>query len=207
MDESRQSDASLMTALQEGSSAAMSILVERWQPRLLGFVYRYIQNETVARDLVEETFVRLYLSRDRFDPERNFSTWLFGIAANLCRNQYRWWKRRRETSLAEAPETADDRSPAEQAARRDRDTRLAAAIQALPHALRSTLLLYYFSGLSYTEIAQSLGCSVRGVESRLYRARQRLGKSLSLPAAPMQQPAMTRPGLLEDRALKTSTTQ
>ena len=204
MDESRQSDANLMAALREGSSSAMTRLVERWQPRLLAFVYRYIQNEAVARDLTEETFVRLYLSRDRYDSSRSFSTWLFGIASNLCRNQFHWWNRRQETSLEDVPEAVDPRSPADHAGQKEEAAVMARCVRQLPHGLRVSIILYYYEGLSYAEIAEILGCTVRGVESRLYRARRRLGRKLELEdQLPFRQVATAR--LLDGAKVGSST--
>jgi len=180
MDDSRHSDAGLMVALQEGRTSAMEDLIERWQARLTGFVFRYIQSEAVARDIVEETFVRIYLARDRYDPRRSFTSWMFGIAANLCRNQFRWWARRRENSLDNLPEPTDPVDPAILARQREAIEELARGIRQLPHDQRVTLLLYYYEGLCYEEIARVLSCSVRGVESRLYRARKRLARKLGL---------------------------
>jgi len=177
------SDVALMAALKDGDTAALATLIDRWQGRLLHFIFRYVQNEAVARDLVEEAFVRLYLSRQRFDGRRTFSTWLFGIAANLCRNHYRWFTRHRESPIETLPEQTDSVNPADLAGRREREQELAAAIHLLPHDLRVTVLLYYYDDLDYRAIARVVGCSVRGVESRLYRARKLLARSLRFAAA------------------------
>ena len=179
MIESEPSDVSLMGTMKKGDTRALVSLIDRWQTRLLHFVYRYVQNEALARDLVQETFVRIYQARDRFDEKRVFSTWMFGIAANLCRNHYRWLRRHAEAALDSIPEPTESRTPADEVGIHERDRDLARAIGQLPHALKAALLLHYFDGLPYSEIAQIVGCSVRGVESRLYRARKLLYRRLN----------------------------
>jgi len=182
--------AEFMQALVAGRQAALDELMVLWEAPLLRFIYRYVQNEAVARDLVQETFVRVYLHRERFRPGTSFSTWAFTIAANLCRNHRRWQGRHPTVSLDE-PTAADndltrhdrlvspDRGPDHHAQHAEHLDALKAAIAALPHDLRTALLLYEYEELSYREIAAIMGCSEKGVESRLVRARVRLRKVLS----------------------------
>ena len=192
MDNANISDNALMVSLQRGDTKALCQLIERWQDRLLSFTYRYVQSESIARDLVEETFIRLYQSNHHFDPKRSFSSWLFGIAANLCRNQMRWWARRPEYPSENLPEIVETTTPADVMNRQESDAALAGAVRQLPHDLRVTLILYYFEDLSYHQIAEVVGCSVRGVESRLYRARKSLLRKLQLESALLQQDSASR---------------
>lgn len=181
----------LMQALVDGRQSALNELMTLWEAPLLRFVFRYVQNEAVARDLVQETFVRVYLHRERFRAGTSFSTWAFTIAANLCRNHRRWLGRHPTVSLDE-PADADnesstrreqlaspDRSPDSTAQHAERLAALKAAIAELPHDLRTALLLYEYEDLSYREIASVVGCSEKGVESRLVRARTKLKKMLA----------------------------
>ncbi len=182
--------AELMLALVNGRQSALNELMALWEAPLLRFTYRYVQNEAVARDLVQETFVRVYLHRERFRPGTSFSTWAFTIAANLCRNQRRWQGRHPTVSLDEpiaidnAAVTRQDQlvspsgSPDTDLQHIERVEALKAAIAALPHELRTALLLYEYEELSYREIAEVVGCSEKGVESRLVRARVKLRKML-----------------------------
>lgn len=174
------SDRSLMASLKAGEMQAFVILIERWERRLLAFIYRYVHDESMARDLAEETFIRLYMKCDRYDEARPFPTWLFGIAANLCRNHKRWLRRHPESGIEGAPESVDNWTPAMQVSRTERDRELARAVTSLPHGLRVALLLHYYEELPYAEIARIVGCTVRGVESRLYRARKLLARKLEL---------------------------
>ena len=79
-------DAELMLRLKNGEDRILNELTTRWQQPLVAFIYRYIGRETEALDLAQETFVRVYETRFRYAVRWKFSTWLFTIAANLCRN-------------------------------------------------------------------------------------------------------------------------
>src|SRR5258707_13943695 len=87
-------DAELMLRLKNGEDWILNELMTRWQQPLVGFIYRYIGRETEALDLAQETFVRVYETRFRYTVRGKFSTWLFAIAANLCRNYLRRRQRR-----------------------------------------------------------------------------------------------------------------
>ena len=186
-----------MRALVAGRKLALNDLMALWEAPLLRFIFRYVQNDAEARDLVQETFVRVYLHRERFRPDSSFSTWAFTIAANLCRNHHRWLGRHPTVSLDEPTQSETNRhdqivcpgsSPDRLAQQNERIDALKAAIAELPHDLRTTLLLYEYEELSYREIAQIVGCSEKGVESRLVRARVRLRKRLATLLETSRQP-------------------
>jgi len=181
-------DSELMLRLKNGEDSILNELMTRWQQQLVAFIYRYIGHETDALDLAQETFVRVYETRRRYTVQAKFSTWLFAIAANLCRNHLRWRHRRRDT----IPETLDtenaepaegiqslDDSPDQAAMRSESISIINAAIDKLPHDLKTAILLYEYQSLSYTEIASVLSCSVKAVEMKLYRARQLLRERLA----------------------------
>jgi RNA polymerase sigma-70 factor, ECF subfamily len=180
-------DAELMLRLKNGEDSILNELMTRWQQSLVAFIYRYIGHEADALDLAQETFVRVYETRRRYTVQAKFSTWLFAIAANLCRNYLRWRQRRRES----VPETLDsgnaepaegiqslDDSPDQAAMRSESISLIKAAIDKLPHDLKTAILLYEYQSLSYAEIASVLSCSVKAVEMKLYRARQLLRETL-----------------------------
>jgi len=183
------SDLTCLQALQNGKDSALDLLIARWQRPLFAFAWRYVQNQTDARDLVAETFVRLHQQRARFRPDTKLSAWLFTTLANLCHNHYRWRRRHPSVSL-DAP-TDDSGTSAHEAVASDapppnavleHDEAFAAvraAVERLPHDLKSTILLHHYERLSYREIGAITGCSERGVETRLYRARQRLREELA----------------------------
>ena len=161
-------DRSDLLALQQGEAAALNRLIARWQRPLHHFAYRYVQNTTDAADLAAATFVRLYQQRLRLRPDTKLSAWLFTTLANLCHNHHRW-KRRHPTFALDAPTGEAGQTAGDQLVAAVR-----AAIDRLPHDLKVTLLLHQYDRLSHLEIGEITGCSVRGVETRLYRARKQL---------------------------------
>ncbi len=178
-------------ALQRGEDAALSRLMARWKKPLFSFAWWYLRNTTDANDVVSEVFVRLYQQNQRLDPASNLSAWLFTVLTNLCHNHYRW-RRRHPTVSLEAPRRPDDddqtvgstlssghADPARTLEQQEAVNALAAAIETLPHDLKVPLLLHQYERLSYEEIGRIIGCSPRGVETRLYRARQYLRAELT----------------------------
>lgn len=180
-----------LLALQRGDEAAFSRLIARWKKPLFCFAWSYLHNPADANDLVAEVFVRLYQQRLRLDPGSNLSGWLFRILTNLCHSHHRWRRRHPAESL-DAPRYADrpeqtladvvpagGADPAQALEQLETLTALAAAIECLPHDLKVPLLLHQFERLDYAEIGAIIGCSTRGVETRLYRARQFLRAELT----------------------------
>lgn len=186
-------DQANLLALQQGEAAALNRLIARWQRPLHSFAYRYCQNQSDAEDLVAQTFVRLYQQRLRLRENTTLSAWLFTTLTNLCHNHHRW-KRRHPSVPFGGPATrsgdamAEDQSVGDLASDQlnpagalEHDEALGAvraAIGRLPHDLRVALLLHHYDRLSYKEIGEITGCSERGVETRLYRARQQLREAL-----------------------------
>ncbi|MFM2177639.1 MAG: hypothetical protein RL015_1737 [Verrucomicrobiota bacterium] len=176
-------DAQLMTALASGNDPALNLLIRRWSPRILAYLSRHTENHATAVDLTQETFVRLYQNRHRYDPDRTFSTWLYTLAGNLLRNHARWQKRHPVThlepeALSEQSPPADTPDPHDQLATSERAAAVRQAIKALPTELREPLLLSTYEHLPHHQIATILGLSEKAVEMRLYRARLSLRESL-----------------------------
>ncbi len=187
----RARDLDLLHALQRGDDGALNLLIGRWESRLYAFAWRYTRNATDAQDLVAETFVRLYHQNARLHVDTNVSAWLYTTLTNLCHNQHRWRHRHPTVSFdATTPDgtplvatpVSDAEPAADQLERSESAAMVAAAIDRLPHDLRVAVMLHYFEKLSYREIAEIAGCSERGVETRLYRARQQLRETLSARA-------------------------
>jgi len=190
-------DQSNLLALQQGEAAALNRLIGRWQRPLFSFAYRYCQNQADAEDLVAQTFVRLYQQRLRLRTDTTLSAWLFTTLTNLCHNHHRWKRRHPTVPLGGgSPQTAeaaaegfaagdiasDQLTPAAVLEHDEALTAVRAAIDRLPHDLKVTLLLHHYDRLSYREIGEITGCSERGVETRLYRARQQLREILATAA-------------------------
>lgn len=179
-------DHELMRALIREDHGALERIIEKWERPLFSFAFRYTQNEFAARDVVQETFVRVFTKRDSYDFAYPLASWIFTIAANLCKNRARWQKRHPEVSMdtglgpkgGEAPAgflevlPAEEALPSESMERDEEMERLKRTVMSLPHDLRTAVLLHHYENLSYKEIAEVVGCSARGVETRLYRARK-----------------------------------
>jgi RNA polymerase sigma-70 factor, ECF subfamily len=183
-------DLACLRALQAGQDGALDELIGRWQRPLYSFAWRYLQNRADACDLVAETFVRLHQQRGRLRPDTNLAAWLFTTLSNLCHNHHRWRRRHPTVSLdASADDCAPSAGPRQPASdsplpgaaleHAEACAAVRAAIDRLPHDLKTTILLHHYDDLSYREIGAVTGCSERGVETRLYRARQRLRRDLA----------------------------
>lgn len=186
--ESDAQDRADMARLAAGHDAALNDLMERHATSVFRFLCRLLNNEDDANDLAQETFVRVFQSRAKFDATKKFSTWLFTIAANLARNQIRWRTRHpnvsleaeavgSETSLAEQL-PAPTPTPKETVLTTERIAAIRAAVNDLPEDLRTAVVLCEWEECSQTEAATILNTSPKAVESRLYRARQRLREQL-----------------------------
>jgi RNA polymerase sigma-70 factor, ECF subfamily len=184
------SEPELMARLAAGEDSALNELMRRWQQPLVAFLLRYTGNEADALDLAQETFVRVYESRHRYQSSAKFSTWLFTIAANLSRNLARWRDRHPTVSLhagagddpagdLENALPAPGGTPADNAERNDLAGAVREHVQRLPHDLRTAVLLSEYQDLSHEEVARVLHCTPKAVETRLYRARKLLRDALA----------------------------
>jgi RNA polymerase sigma factor (sigma-70 family) len=177
-----------MARLVAGHDAALNDLMQRHAEKLFRYLVRSLQDDEDAADLAQETFVKVYQSRARFDARHKFSTWLYGIASNLVRDRFRWRSRHRQVSLdAENETTRNDfhdvvreagPSPIESIQAEERAETVRRAVAALPEELRLPIILAEYEGCSQVEIGEILGCTAKAVETRIYRARQQLRMSL-----------------------------
>jgi RNA polymerase sigma-70 factor, ECF subfamily len=156
-------------------------LVERYQRPLLTLVRNLTSPNTDHEGVGQEVFLAAFRSLGSFDARRSaFSTWLFTIARNRCRNEL---ARRRPVVGAELPEVVDLRSPERAASEAELFRQLDAALDALPFEQRSAFVLAHMQGLSYEEVGQIEGVGVGTVKSRIARAREKL-RSLLHAAEP-----------------------
>lgn len=184
-------DLPLIEALQDGDGSALNELIERHREALHRFVYRYLRNEAAAEDAVQETFVRVYFKAKKFRPKSSVKTWVYAIALNLCRDQFRRLARHRgDVSMDAAPADAArteiaDRAPlpSVHAVESDRFAALQQAVDALPERLREAIILFSLEQRSQIEVAELLGITPKAVETRVYHAKARLRSALSLPDA------------------------
>ncbi len=166
-----------MAAVRRGDEEALGILLDRYRSRLFGFLIRRIGDPSAAEDLFQETWLRVVRARERFDPDRRFSTWLFQIANNLCRDRARRRAvagRYAESMLEQTRNDPGRRSAPPLDERLDMQRRLAA----LPDHLREVLLLRYYHQLGEREIAEAVGVPPGTVKSRLHSAVKALRRQM-----------------------------
>jgi RNA polymerase sigma-70 factor (ECF subfamily) len=163
-----ESDERLMSRLAGGDEGALAPLLERWRSPLRGFLARRV-GDADADDLFQETWLRVVRYRDRYDPQRRFSTWLFQIANNLCRDRGRRRevrvRYRRERQAEAAGDPARTQPPPV-----DRALDVRRRVAALPEKLREVLVLRYYRDLPEKEIARIVGIPPGTVKSRLHAA-------------------------------------
>ncbi len=191
MDDPREDDA-LLTATAEGDDEAFRTLVERWERRVLAFLYRSLGSREDAADLAQETFIRLHRAAPRYVPRGRFAPFLFRIAGNLARNEIRKRSVRRFLSFGGGPRDdapspddylarlegpAADR-PDEAYRRAEAAARVRRAILTLPERQRMALVLKRFEGFRQREIAEAMEISESAVESLLARAIHALRRNL-----------------------------
>ena len=178
------SDEELMVRLQAGDEAALEDLIGRWRAPLYGFLNRRTDASAVD-DLFQETWLRVVRARARFDPRRRFSTWMFQIANNLCRDRYRRTGTidRGKTALAEELGATGRGSTPSAAARIDAKLDVERGLAALPDRLREVLVLRHQRGMGEAEIAEALGIPRGTVKSRVHAAMRALREVLQ-PAEP-----------------------
>lgn len=178
-----------MARLAGGHDAALNDLMDRHAGRLFHYLVRSLQDESDASDLAQETFVKIYQNRTKFDADQRFSTWLYAIASNLVRDRYRWRSRHQQVSIdAENQQdesslidtlTAVETLPDEDMQTEERAEAVRQAVAALPEELKQPLILAVYEELPQAEIATILKCSVKAVETRIYRARHQLRAALA----------------------------
>lgn len=184
-------DEDLMGRFRSGDEEAFQVLFNRYATHLINFAHRLLRSREDSEDIAQETLLRVYRGKDRYDPSRPFRPWLFSIVVRLTSNRLRDRKRHPQESLDWMPEGEDaphapdlpDRtslSPEQSAEKHYTVLMVQRALDALPENQRAAVLLSRFEEMSYEEIAQVMDTSASSVKSLLFRARQALKESLSV---------------------------
>ena len=184
-------DSALIKAIQEGDKGGFDELVLRHKDKVFNLCYRFLGDHQEANDLAQETFIKVYGSLKKFRMESSFSTWLYRIAVNTCKNrvkslEYRFKKRMKRLDSQEVTngnnpsfEIADEsQSPLIAFEEKERALIIQKAIDSLPEAKKTMVLLRDIEGLSYDEIVEVTGLNLGTVKSKLARARSDLRKKL-----------------------------
>lgn len=180
------SDEQLMCLLSDGEDDALVELVHRYQNDVFRFSLHYLKNVEMAKEIVQETYLRVYTARDRFDVTRSFKPWLLCIARNLCLNEI---KRKKAVGMETLEEYASEsREPsgellhwtvgdaAGEMMANERREALLEAVNGLPEDAREMVMLRYFERLSAREIAHIVDSTEGAVRTRIHRILRQMRK-------------------------------
>ena len=179
-------DEELVARATAGDVDAFNQLVTRWERPIYALAYRTLGREEDARDVVQEAFLRAYRGLKGFKGQAKFSSWLYRITLNLCRD---WIRRERRTPLVAVPEGTDVADLADQrmaptesvedlVSRREMSQAVAKAMAELPDEQRTAIMLKEYHGLTFQEIAEMLDCPLSTVKTRLYQGLSVLRRRL-----------------------------
>lgn len=199
-----------MAQLQKGRKEALSELIRRYERELYSYLRRFVGDATLAEDIFQNTFLQVYQKAKQYEQGRAVRPWLYAIATNLAIDALRRAARRPAASLERPIESAryeavssllqslpgPGKEPLEALEEKERAELVQQAFLQLPEPLRAVVLLAYFRGLKYREIADILGIPVGTVKSRLHVALKRLHDLLQQkiqPQTPQDSPRSSGP--------------
>jgi RNA polymerase sigma-70 factor, ECF subfamily len=182
-------DSEIMLQLRAGDMAAFDYLLNKYRRPIIHFMYRMVHNESVAEELAQEVFLRVYRSRETYRAEARFSTWLYRIATNLGVNHARDTRHERAASTiyldepdsetGSTPDVADMTPSAEtNILRRERMAAIREHVMALPERQQMAVLMHKYEGMDYKQIGDVLKLSESATKSLLFRAYQTLREKL-----------------------------
>jgi len=179
-------DAQLMLGVREGDTNSFTLLLERHRLPVIHFLYRMVQNQAIAEELAQEVFLRVYKSRESYEPTAKFTTWLFRISTHLALN---WIRDKRYEQKSHSLDVdfeenlhwqVPDRAPSveESLLKAARAEEIRMAISSLPAKQRAAVLMHKYKEMDYAQISAVLGCTDSAVKSLLFRAYERLRSRL-----------------------------
>ncbi len=180
-------DLELVKRVQKGEKGAFDLLVLKYEHKIVNLVMRYVRDHETALDISQEAFIKAYRALPRFRGDSAFYTWLYRIAVNTAKNHLASQRRRPmdvELDL-QGPEQynlhaslKETDTPEAISLSKELQEILERAIHALPEDLRTAIILRELDGMSYEEIAETMDCPVGTVRSRIFRARDAIGKKI-----------------------------
>jgi RNA polymerase sigma-70 factor (ECF subfamily) len=184
----RDIDAELVARVQRGDKKAFDLLVLKYQRKIMRLLSRMIRDPSEIEDVAQEAFIKAYRALPQFRGDSAFYTWLYRIAINTARNWMASAGRRPSAPNAlenedgetfnETDNLSDISTPESMVASREIAETVNAAIEGLPEELRTAIVLREIEGMSYEDIAQSMGCPIGTVRSRIFRAREAVAARL-----------------------------
>lgn len=169
-------DKKLVTQVQNGNILAFEILVKRYESSLIRSVTKILNNEPDAQEVVQDTFLNVYKTIDRVDPERKFSSYLYAVGKNLAISYLR--AKRKELPLNEEILEIHNEDGYHKIIKDEERGRVRMAISKLAKKYQKIVKLYYFNDLSYKEIARELSIPINTVRTHLRRAKGKLRRVL-----------------------------
>lgn len=179
-------DEELVARSVSGDADSFNELIVRWERPIYALAYRTIGREEDARDVCQETFLRAFRALPGFRGQAKFSSWLYRIALNLCRD---WMRRQRRAPVVQAPEDVDlmelaaaaepSESIEDLVSRQDQMRLVERAMALLPEEQRTAIVLKEYHGLTFLEIGELIGCPVSTVKTRLYQGLAVLRRELA----------------------------
>ena len=180
-----QTDQELVALAAVGDAESFNELIKRWERQIFALAYRVIGREEDARDVCQETFLRAFRALPKFKGEAQFSSWIYRIALNLCRD---WIRKQRRAPVMQAPDGVDisdlaaERGPVESiedlVGRRQLSATVADEMARLPEAQRTAIVLKEYHGMTFQEIAELQECPLSTVKTRLYQGLSVLRRRL-----------------------------
>jgi RNA polymerase sigma-70 factor (ECF subfamily) len=182
-------DADIMLRVKTGDESAFQYLVEKYRRPMVSFMYRMAHNAAAAEDLAQEVFLRVYRSREKYEPSAKFTTWLYRIASNLAVNHARDTRNERpdRTVSLDEPDDATGQtmdlpdaslSAEENILRRERLAAIRQRVQALPERQRMAVVMHKYQHMDYRQIGEVLKLSESATKSLLFRAYETLREQL-----------------------------
>lgn len=165
----------------KGDKDAFDALVRKYQKPVINFANRYLNDFAVAEELAQEVFVRCYRNIGSFNPDYKFSTWIFTIACNLCKNEIRDRKKQLNSTGTQENsvyENHDSTTPVKHLLDKEVQREIARAMQFIPEYQRSAIILSFYEGMNYKEIAVILNTTENTVKSWIFRGKQVLAEKL-----------------------------
>jgi len=180
-------DAELMLRVRGGDISSFDMLLDKHRNSVVHFLFRMVQNQAIAEELAQEVFLRVYRSRERYEPSAKFTTWLFRIATHLALNWIRDGRAEKaqdsldEEAMAGVGLQVPDTRPSMESwlVAQVKVAEIRQAIDRLPDKQKAAVLMHKYQEMEYSQIAKVLGCSESAVKSLLFRAYETLRSRLA----------------------------
>lgn len=179
-------DAQLIEKFLNGDHSAFNTLVWRWEKPVFHFNYRYLGDFELAKDITQKVFIRIYKNLKKLKEHQKFTSWMYQIAANLCKDEIKRIKRQNSVSIDAIKENNsenvydlvdhDTNQPDTKVNQQQIEHIIKQALQSIPEEQRIVIIMKEYQGLKFKEIAEALGEPINTVKSRMYYGLNALRK-------------------------------